>query len=97
MRGEAALSGPIISKMLLEFNRNAQAKKGQGFEQEPLTDREIQILQSVVDGLTNQEIGEKLVISEQTVKKHLSNVLQKLHLNNRVQIAVYALRKGLSE
>lgn len=97
MRGEAALSGPIASKMLLEFNRNAQGKKSLAFEQEPLTEREVQILQYVVEGLSNQEIGEKLVISEQTVKKHLSNVLQKLHLNNRVQIAVYALREGLSE
>jgi len=97
MRGDAALSGPIAAKMLQEFNRNKKGKKGVGFDQEPLTEREVNILQYIVEGLSNQEIADKLVISEQTVKKHLSNILQKLHLNNRVQIAVYALREGLSE
>ena len=64
---------------------------------EPLTHRETEILELVVEGLSNAEIGERLFLSSQTVKKYLSNVLQKLHLNNRVQVAVYALRAGLVE
>jgi DNA-binding NarL/FixJ family response regulator len=64
---------------------------------DPLTNRETEILELVVEGLSNAEIGERLFLSSQTVKKYLSNVLQKLHLNNRVQAAVYALREGLVE
>ena len=64
---------------------------------EPLTHRETEILELVVEGLSNAEIGERLFLSSQTVKKYFSSVLQKLNLNNRVQAAVYALREGLVE
>lgn len=64
---------------------------------ELLTNRETEILELVVEGLSNAEIGERLYLSSETVKKNFSNVLQKLHLNNRVQAAVYALRAGLIE
>ena len=64
---------------------------------EPLTHRETEILELVVEGLSNVEIGERLFLSSQTVKKYFSSVLQKLKLNNRVQAAVYALRAGLVE
>ncbi len=60
-----------------------------------LLTREISILELVVDGLTNKEIASKLYISENTVKIHLRNILEKLHLQNRIQAAVYAVRKGL--
>ena len=62
---------------------------------EPLTTREIQVLELVVQGLSNAEIAEALVISESTVKNHLRNILEKLHLRNRIQAAVYAVREGL--
>jgi DNA-binding NarL/FixJ family response regulator len=60
-----------------------------------LTSREIQILELVVEGKTNREIANSLVISENTVKIHLRNILEKLHLQNRIQAAVYAVRQGL--
>ncbi|MFN2177480.1 MAG: response regulator transcription factor, partial [Anaerolineales bacterium] len=62
---------------------------------EPLTEREQEVLRHVSEGLSNQEIANVLCLSENTVKKHLRNILQKLHLNNRVQAAVFAAREGL--
>ena len=100
LRGEAPLSGAMASKILQEFSRQrAGGPPGQVAPQpaEPLTEREIQILRLVAEGLSNQEIGARLFLSEQTVKKGLSSVLQKLHLNNRVQAAAYAVRKGLAD
>ena len=60
-----------------------------------LTPREIEVLERVVAGDTNQEIGEALCITENTVKAHLRGILEKLHLRNRIQAAVYAVREGL--
>ena len=93
VRGEFPLSGIIASKILTEINKQSTSGPNQSIES--LTEREIQILKLVVEGLSNKEIGSRLFLSDQTVKKRLSNVLQKLHLNNRVQAAVYAVRKGL--
>jgi two-component system nitrate/nitrite response regulator NarL len=62
---------------------------------EPLTDREIEVLELVAEGQANKEIAAALVISENTVKNHLRNILDKLHLQNRIQAAVYAVREGL--
>lgn len=60
----------------------------------PLTEREVDILRLVARGLTNQEIADKLIVSERTVRTHISNILAKLHLANRTQAALYALRQG---
>ena len=62
-----------------------------------LTEREVEVLKLVAKGLSNQEIAEKLVVSERTVGAHVSNILGKLHLANRTQAALYALRKGLTD
>ena len=61
----------------------------------PLTAREVEILKLVARGLPNQEIAETLVISERTVRTHVTNILSKLHLANRTQATLYALREGL--
>ena len=95
MRGEAPLSGAIATKILAEFKRLQNGDTGGAAEL--LTEHEIQILHLVAEGLTNEQIGAKLFLSDQTVKKQLSEVMQKLHLNNRVQAAVYAVRQGLVE
>jgi NarL family two-component system response regulator LiaR len=60
-----------------------------------LTNREMEILKLIANGLKNSEIAEQLVISEHTVKGHVSNVLSKLHLADRTQAAVYAWQKGV--
>ena len=61
-----------------------------------LTDREREVLNLIADGMNNREIAEKLFISEKTVKTHVSNLLSKLHLDDRTQAAIYALRHGLT-
>jgi NarL family two-component system response regulator LiaR len=63
---------------------------------ESLTDRETEILRHVAHGLSNQEIADKLIISERTVRTHISHILDKLDLENRTQAALYALRHGLT-
>lgn len=63
---------------------------------DPLTEREVDVLQLVARGLPNRDIGEMLFISERTVRTHISNILAKLHLANRTQAALYALREGLA-
>jgi len=96
MRGEAPMSGAMAAKVLEEFSRRGDpAQESLHMAEESLSDREREVLQLVAEGLTNQEIGERLCLSENTIKKHLANVLDKLHLSNRVQAAVYAVREGL--
>ena len=96
MRGEAPMSGAMAAKVLEEFSRRGDpAQESLEVAEESLSDREREVLQLVAEGLTNQEIGERLCLSENTIKKHLANVLDKLHLSNRVQAAVYAVREGL--
>jgi DNA-binding NarL/FixJ family response regulator len=96
LRGEAALSGIMAEKILQEFNRpRGFTSSDEAVTIESLTDREQEVLQLVVEGLTNLEIGERLTISENTVKKYIHNILEKLHLNNRVEAAIYAVKEGL--
>ncbi len=63
---------------------------------DPLTEREVEVLRLVAQGRSNQEIAGQLVISEATVRTHVSNILTKLHLASRTQAALYALREGLA-
>lgn len=62
----------------------------------PLTAREREVLELLVDGATNKEIADRLVVSENTTKYHLKNILQKLHAHNRAQVVAFALRHGLT-
>lgn len=88
-RGEAPLAPPMASKILREFSA-PQPRPGP-----VLTPRERQVLEHVARGDANKEIARALQISENTVKNHLRNILEKLHLQNRVQAVMYALREGL--
>ena len=90
-RGEAQLD-PEIAKMLME--EVATGSKQPAAEE--LTERELGVLQLIARGQSNRSIGEELVISEKTVKTHVSNILSKLHLADRTQAAIYALREGLA-
>ena len=91
-RGEPFLHPSIARKVLDELSHPA----GSPPTPEPLTGREMEVLQLVSQGLSNQEIAERLVIGDATVRTHIGNILSKLHLANRVQATLYALRKGLS-
>ncbi len=93
-RGEAAISPLLASRILREFARLDQsAPLPQTIE--GLSPRETEVLGLVTKGLTNKQIGGQLHIAENTVKNHLRNILDKLHLNNRAQAAAYAVRHGL--
>lgn len=91
-RGQPFLHPNIARKVLEELSHPT----GNPPATDPLTEREVEVLQLVGQGISNQEIAERLVISEATVRTHIGNILLKLHLANRVQAALYALRKGLS-
>jgi NarL family two-component system response regulator LiaR len=91
-RGEGFLSPTIASKVMREINQPSKLPP----TKDPLTEREVEILQLVAQGLTNDEIAEKLVVSEKTVRTHVSHILAKLQLANRTQAALYALKEGLA-
>lgn len=92
--GEAPVSPRMASKMLEEFSRQGKAGIGTGADS-VLTERERDVLQLVAQGKMNKEIAFDLTISESTVKYHLRNILDKLHLDNRAQVMAYAARHGL--
>jgi NarL family two-component system response regulator LiaR len=90
-QGQTSLS-PVIARMLIdEIKKESELP----LSKDPLTDREVEVLKLVAQGLTNNEIAERLVVSEGTVGTHISNILEKLHLANRTQAALYALRRGM--
>lgn len=95
LRGEAPVSGATATKILEEFARLFPCGPEQDRPQEKLSPREREILELLTKGVTNKEIARELSIAENTVKNHLKNILAKLHLENRVQAATYALREGL--
>jgi DNA-binding NarL/FixJ family response regulator len=95
LRGETPLSGLMATKVLEEFSRSSSPALASTEHPEQLTERERQVLELLVAGLSNRQIADKIYLSENTTKKHLRNILEKLHLNNRVEAAVYAVRQGL--
>jgi DNA-binding NarL/FixJ family response regulator len=92
---EAPISGKLAFKILQEFRQMNQNHTSPPASPDELTGREIEILELVVQGATNKQISETFFITENTVKIHLRNILDKLHLQNRIQAAVYAVRQGL--
>jgi len=92
-RGEPSMDSAIANKLMRELQRSSDLP----LTEQPLTMREVDVLKLVAQGLTNQDIAEKLVISERTVRTHVSHILDKLHLANRTQAALYALREGLAD
>jgi RNA polymerase sigma factor (sigma-70 family) len=93
-QGEGLLAPAMAAKIFKEFARTATTPDLRAVLAH-LTQRETEILQHVTAGLANKEIAQRLQISERTVKNHLSNIMEKLHVNSRTQAAVYALRSGL--
>jgi NarL family two-component system response regulator LiaR len=91
-RGESSLHPVIARKVLQELSRPSDRP----LTPDPLTPREVEVLRLVAQGRDNREIAEALVISDTTVRTHVSNILNKLHLASRTQAALYALREGLA-
>jgi DNA-binding NarL/FixJ family response regulator len=94
-RGEAPISSKLAVRILQEFREPDESLSPTADPSESLTPRERQVLELVVTGASNRQIAEALALSNETVKIHLSNILAKLHLQNRIQVAVYAVRQGL--
>jgi len=90
--GQVSLHPTIARKLVGELKRPADLPPAE----DPLTEREVQVLALVARGLANQEIADLLFIGERTVRTHISNILGKLHLANRTQAALYAQREGLA-
>ncbi len=94
--GHSPISPPMASKLLVEFNRlAARAEIRQQTDSASLTRRELEVLRLVADGLTNREIARELFIAENTVKNHVRNILEKLHLHSRMEAVVFAMREKL--
>ena len=91
-RGELSIHPSIARKVIQELNRPAQ----EPLTPSPLTEREMEILQLLAQGVENKQIALRLFVREATVRTHVSNILSKLQLANRVQATLYALRTGLS-
>ncbi|MFZ5911400.1 MAG: response regulator [Chloroflexota bacterium] len=91
-RGELSIHPTIARKVIQELNRPAQ----EPLTPSPLTEREVEILQLIAQGIENKEIARQLFLRDATVRTHVSNILSKLQLANRVQATLYALRTGLT-
>ena len=91
-RGESVLHPRVAARVVQEL-RGTRSDTPKLFTD--LSDRELEVLRLIADGLSNAEIANKLIISEKTVKGHVSNILGKLHMLDRTQAAVYAWQQGL--
>ncbi|MCJ7832575.1 MAG: response regulator transcription factor [Actinobacteria bacterium] len=94
--GQSRISPSMASKLLNEFA--AMSKRTDERKEVPaprLTDREMEVLRLVAEGLNNRDIGQRLFISENTVKNHIRNILEKLHLHSRMEAVVYAVREKM--
>jgi DNA-binding NarL/FixJ family response regulator len=91
--GEQVLSGAVVSRMLHLTERSIKPKEFYN----GLTDREIEVLRMLARGMTTKQVAYKLAVSHKTIRNHVSNVYRKLHVADRSQAVLYALRKGLVE
>lgn len=93
-RGQSVLESQVASKMMNRFRRPAQSA---ALPHEELTEREMEVLQLIAQGKSNQEVADELFIGIKTVKYHLTNLFGKLGVEDRTQAAIYAHRHGLAE
>jgi DNA-binding NarL/FixJ family response regulator len=94
--GESLISPSMASKLLTEFSTlSKKVEQRQQISSPSLTPREIEVLRFVAKGMSNREIAEELYISENTVKNHVRNILEKLHLHSRMEAVLYAMRERI--
>ena len=97
-RDESLISPSMANKLVSEFTSMVKrADEKQSVPQPRLTDREMEVLKLVAKGRNNRDIAKELFISENTVKNHIRNILEKLHLHSRMEAVVYAVREKLLE
>jgi len=96
LRGEAVIAPSMAQRILQAFVNEAHRRAQLGDAEAELSPREIEVLQLASQGATNKEIADRLFISVGTVKNHIHNILEKLHLKNRAQIAAYARMRKLT-
>jgi DNA-binding NarL/FixJ family response regulator len=98
MQGQTLISPSMASKLIAEFaNLSKLASQRSSVPAPRLTDRELDVLRLVAQGLTNREVADQLYIAENTVKNHVRNILEKLHLHSRMEAVLYAVREKLFE
>jgi two-component system, NarL family, response regulator LiaR len=90
-RNEAVLHPEVAAKLMQEF----AAPRSPDAPVEQLTSRELEVLRLIAKGMSNKEIADTLIVSEKTIKTHVSNILSKLHLADRTQAAIYALKQKI--
>ena len=93
--GESLISPQIASKVLQRLRSQGKSEDAAETIRAELSDREIEVLKLIANGKDNAQIARELFISPKTVKNHISNILMKLQIENRIQAAVYAVRSGL--
>ncbi len=95
MDGEILLSNQIYAKVVDRIRKVSPPEKGESIILNKLTDREIEVTRLIMQGKSNPEIAQELFISESTVKNHISNILHKLDMKDRVELAILAVREGI--
>jgi len=97
VQGQSLISPSMASKLLNEFNSLARqaAEKKEQLPAPVLTARELEVRKLVARGMSNRDVADQLYISENTVKNHVRNILEKLHLHSRMEAVMYAVRKRL--
>jgi DNA-binding NarL/FixJ family response regulator len=96
MTGQSLITPSMASKLLAEFSNLSKKAEARNAVPVPrLTERELEVLRLVAQGMSNKEIASELYISENTVKNHVRNILEKLHLHSRMEAVVYAVREKI--
>jgi two-component system NarL family response regulator len=89
------LSGTVLRPSLAQLISLESRSSGKSSREIPLSDRELQVLQLIAEGMSNQEIAQQLIVSPETVKTHIKHIMEKLAVSDRTQAVVTALRRGL--
>ena len=95
MRGEPFLYPPAASALVRDYLE--RSSRGEVTPTDPLTAREQEVIKQIAEGLSSEEIADRLVISKKTVDRHRANILEKLGMRNRVELTRYAIKRGLVE
>jgi DNA-binding NarL/FixJ family response regulator len=95
MRGEPFIYPGAVRALVNDYL--ARAARGDALPEDPLSPRELEVVKLIAEGYSGREIAEELVLSEKTVERHRSNILEKLGLSDRVELTRYAIRRGLIE